>query len=218
MAWTAPRTWVAAETVTAALLNTHLRDNLLETAVAKVTTQGDIVYATAANALARLAKGTAGQELRMNSGATVLEWFTPPNVRAVNNTTQSIANNTITAISLQTETAGFDSEAMHDTVTNNSRLTCVTAGKFLVIGNLAWAANATGYRVAFLKYNGSTYFAEDYRATLGAGDVTAQIVVGLISLAVSDYVELWGVQTSLSGLNASNTGNGSCSLAAVRVG
>lgn len=29
MAWTAPRTWVAAENVTAALLNTHLRDNLL---------------------------------------------------------------------------------------------------------------------------------------------------------------------------------------------
>lgn len=28
MAFTTPRTWVAAETVTAALLNTHLRDNL----------------------------------------------------------------------------------------------------------------------------------------------------------------------------------------------
>lgn len=28
MAWTAPRTWVAGETVTAAMLNTHLRDNL----------------------------------------------------------------------------------------------------------------------------------------------------------------------------------------------
>lgn len=28
MSWTAPRTWVAGETVTAALLNTHLRDNL----------------------------------------------------------------------------------------------------------------------------------------------------------------------------------------------
>lgn len=28
MAWTTPRTWVALETVTAALLNTHLRDNL----------------------------------------------------------------------------------------------------------------------------------------------------------------------------------------------
>lgn len=28
MAWTAPRTWVTAEIVTAALMNTHLRDNL----------------------------------------------------------------------------------------------------------------------------------------------------------------------------------------------
>jgi len=28
MAWIAPRTWVAGETVTAALMNTHLRDNL----------------------------------------------------------------------------------------------------------------------------------------------------------------------------------------------
>lgn len=28
MAWTSPRTWVTGETVTAALLNTHLRDNL----------------------------------------------------------------------------------------------------------------------------------------------------------------------------------------------
>jgi len=28
MAWTSPRTWVTAETVTAAQLNTHLRDNL----------------------------------------------------------------------------------------------------------------------------------------------------------------------------------------------
>jgi len=30
MAWTAPRTWVAGETVTAAQMNTHIRDNLLD--------------------------------------------------------------------------------------------------------------------------------------------------------------------------------------------
>ena len=29
MAWTTPRTWVAGETLTAALFNTHIRDNLL---------------------------------------------------------------------------------------------------------------------------------------------------------------------------------------------
>lgn len=32
MAWTAPRTWVAGEIVTAALLNAHLRDDLLDLA------------------------------------------------------------------------------------------------------------------------------------------------------------------------------------------
>ena len=32
ISWTPPRTWVAAEVVTAALLNSHLRDNLLDLA------------------------------------------------------------------------------------------------------------------------------------------------------------------------------------------
>jgi len=70
MAWTAPRTWVASETLTAALLNTHLRDNLNETAVAKVTTKGDIAIATGANALTRLAVGSNGAVLVADSAAT----------------------------------------------------------------------------------------------------------------------------------------------------
>jgi hypothetical protein len=39
--------------------------------------QGDILYASAADTLARLAKGTASQQIRMNAGATAPEWFTP---------------------------------------------------------------------------------------------------------------------------------------------
>ena len=51
MAWTAPRTWVTGETVTAALMNAHIRDNLLETSAATVTTAGDIAFADAANSM-----------------------------------------------------------------------------------------------------------------------------------------------------------------------
>ena len=72
--WTAPATWVAGAVLTAGQLNTHLRDNMLETYPAKVTTQADIAYATGANSLTRLPKGTAYQALRMNSAATALEW------------------------------------------------------------------------------------------------------------------------------------------------
>lgn len=74
MAWTAPRTWVVGEVLTASLLNTHLRDNINETAPAKVTTAGDTVYATGANAIARLAIGTANYIYRTNSTATAPEW------------------------------------------------------------------------------------------------------------------------------------------------
>jgi len=41
-----------------------------------ITTQGDMLYRDGSG-LQRLAKGTAAQELRMNSGATAPEWYTP---------------------------------------------------------------------------------------------------------------------------------------------
>jgi len=40
-------------------------------------TAGDILYATGSTTLSKLAKGTASQQIRMNSGATAPEWFTP---------------------------------------------------------------------------------------------------------------------------------------------
>src|SRR3990167_3988286 len=68
MAWTSQRTWVALETVTAALLNTHVRDNLNTLMV--VTTKGDIAVATAAQTLTRLAVGADGDVLVADSAAT----------------------------------------------------------------------------------------------------------------------------------------------------
>lgn len=44
-----------------------------------ITTQGDMLYRDGSG-LQRLAKGTANQELRINSGATAPEWFTPATV------------------------------------------------------------------------------------------------------------------------------------------
>lgn len=49
MAWTAPRTWVTNETVTASHMNTHVRDNMLETAPAKATTSGGFIVTVGVN-------------------------------------------------------------------------------------------------------------------------------------------------------------------------
>jgi hypothetical protein len=77
MAFPNPRkTWVTGELITAAIMNAEVRDALDETYPAKVTTAGDLAYATAARTLARLGIGSAGQFLRVNSGATAPEWAT----------------------------------------------------------------------------------------------------------------------------------------------
>ncbi len=51
-----------------------IRDNLRETAPAKVTTAGDLIYATAANAIARLAFVSNGKILGASGGLPA--WIT----------------------------------------------------------------------------------------------------------------------------------------------
>lgn len=67
--WTSPRTWTTGEVVTAAIMNTHVRDNLNETAPAKATTDEDIIVATAANTIDRLAVGSNTQVLTVVTGS-----------------------------------------------------------------------------------------------------------------------------------------------------
>jgi len=61
---------VTAYVVLASDLNTHLRDNFLVTAPAVMTAQGDIIYASGANAPARLAKSTTSTQYLANTGTS----------------------------------------------------------------------------------------------------------------------------------------------------
>ena len=72
MAWTTPKTFTAGSVLTAAELNTHLRDNLNETSPATAAAAGDIVYADAANSMgSRLAIGSANSVLVSTGSAPV---------------------------------------------------------------------------------------------------------------------------------------------------
>ncbi|RWI94675.1 MAG: hypothetical protein E5X33_28480 [Mesorhizobium sp.] len=63
---------------------------------------GDVFYATGAKALARLAKGTAGQVLQMNAGATAPQWVTPPITKSYESAPQAVS-----ALGLITLAHGF---------------------------------------------------------------------------------------------------------------
>lgn len=70
MAWTAPTDRLTGDVITAAQWNALLgtTGSLAQTSAAKVTTAGDIAYATAANTLARLGIGSTGQVLTVTGG------------------------------------------------------------------------------------------------------------------------------------------------------
>ena len=76
MAWTAPKTWTVGEGVTAALMNTHLRDNLLAldqhghggSGGDGGTSLGDLVKGTFTDAAAPAAPGAGKTALYAVSG------------------------------------------------------------------------------------------------------------------------------------------------------
>ena len=70
MAWTTPATRTVGQILTAAFENAQVRDNFNVTAPAVLTTAGDILYASGANAPARLAKDTNSTRSLTNTGGS----------------------------------------------------------------------------------------------------------------------------------------------------
>ena len=68
MAWTTPATWSTGQIVEASDLNAQIKGNMELTAPALFSAQGDILYATGANAPARLAKDTNATRSLTNTG------------------------------------------------------------------------------------------------------------------------------------------------------
>jgi hypothetical protein len=125
---------------------------------------------------------------------------TMPSCRVYHNTTQSTATGGSTTLAFNSER--FDTDTMHDVSTNNSRLTAKTAGKYLIIGSVAWADNATGIRgIAIVKGGGS-----QIAYTMHAAPATFcfQTVSTIIDMAINEYVELSAYQTSGGALNILN--------------
>lgn len=189
-----------------------------------LTTQGDIVYASAANTPARLAKGTAGQVLAINSGATAPEWVAPPASAFVgcaitNNSTQAITTGNAAAVAFQTE--DFDSDAFHDTSTNNSRITIPSGkgGKYQVSYAVFWqnGATVTGQIILYFKKNGTAINHGEWIVRpeeLSASNNQGRCGTAILSLAAGDYIEVFLDNASGSTATLTNF----CSMQAGQLG
>lgn len=133
-------------------------------------------------------------------------WSTPAGgdtaaVRATKSGAQTLSNGATTALTFDTET--FDTAALHSTSSDTSRLTAVTAGKYMCEGTVRFNANSTGKRLALIQKNAATIYAVQEQNAVPSPDETHVCVCGLVDLGVGDYVELYASQNSGGNLDVS---------------
>jgi hypothetical protein len=119
------------------------------------TTAGDIDYYTTSTAKARVGIGTAGQILRVNSGATAPEWTTLPS---------SSPASASAIVATNQGTTSFPTYV--DLTTAGPAVTLTTGTKALVIvsAEISQGANNEGGRMSFAVSGASTITADDARS------------------------------------------------------
>ena len=174
MAWTAPTDRLTGDIISAAQWNALLgaTGDLSLTATGIVTTQGDTVYATAANTLARLAKGTAYQALAMNAGATAPSWQASPT--SVLTTTGDVlyasAANTLTRLGVGTayQALAMNSGATLPTYQASATSVLTTTGDLLYASGANTLARLAGTTAGYVLTAGGSSTAPAYAANVSS--------------------------------------------------
>lgn len=106
--------------------------------------------------------------------------------RVYHDADQSIPGVTPTTLAFNSER--YDTDAIHDPATNNSRLTCKTAGKYVISFSGKWG-NFTADLLNYFKIvlNGTTTIAQFYDRP---GRTVMRTLSTTWDLAVDDYIEL----------------------------
>ncbi len=189
-----------------AVTTAKIADNAVTLAKLEDGTQGDILYYAASGAPTRLAKGTASQQLAMNSGATAPEWVTvsssanTPYFWAKTTADSAWGSGSYTTIVLnsvveESSSGSFDTSTYKFTVPSGEGGTYFLGGQFFI-------PSAAGAYYIKLKQGvgGSTEL--HYSANQGNGNQNIQ-PAWVMALAAGDTLE-WSLY---GGSGTTNGGN-----------
>lgn len=150
------------------------------------TAKGSIAAATAASTPANLSVGSNGQGLMADSTAsTGLVWKGAISASVYNSAPFVIANTTFTTLTFDGE--AWDTDSMHSTSTNTSRITIPKTGYYKIELQGIWQSNATGNRGARILNNGSNIFTQYVKGQ--SGDLNYYYPY-TAKLTANDYIEI----------------------------
>ena len=129
---------------------------------------------------------------------------------------QAITTATLTAITFDTER--WDTDAYHDNVTNNTRLTVPAGqgGTYIISFSAQFAGNGTGSRYFYLNLNGTTKLAGLYLINNGTAAFEGTLTT-IFQLDAGDYVEAVVYQDSGGSLNINKNNNSSPEFSLQRI-
>lgn len=148
------------------------------------------------NGNAGLGKYLRGDGTNFVSATPLLTDFASYSVRTYKSSAgQSLSQNTLTAITFDAE--DFDTNSLHDNVTNNSRLTAPVAGKYKITAHICWQGVSSNVFIVIRKNGVATDLAKTSLTVTGTSVGTTEVNVTL-SLAANDYVEVYGQSDAVS--------------------
>lgn len=118
-----------------------------------------------------------------------------PRFRGFQASAQSIANNTWTNLTIDSEV--YDSDNGHSTTTNTSRYTVQVPGTYLVIGSVGYVANASANRAIRIAVTGSAVAGSFVKTSPADTSGSTGLVTACHVVCVAgDYIEVMGNQNS----------------------
>jgi hypothetical protein len=144
--------------------------------------------------------GTVIDEADFDALLDAIDDLTENRATVYNDAAQSLPNDTATAVTFNQEEA--DSNGLHSTSSNTSRITIPSGGGgvYQLQAKVAFASNATGYRQLEFRKNGSAVGTLVTQAPI-SGVVTVMGIHATLVLAAADYVEVFAYQNSGGSLN-----------------
>jgi hypothetical protein len=133
-------------------------------------------------------------------------FWSPPQAHVYNNANISVNDNTLTALTYNTER--YDTDFIHSTAANTGRLTCQTPGRYHIWAHHLFAPDADGYRLSGIRLNGATFIVEDMRMAVTTALISTGIHIATeYELVKGDYVEALVQHTAGAALNILSIGN-----------
>lgn len=170
---------------------------------------GDLIYGTGSDTFAKLALGTAGQVLKVNSGATAPEWGAAPAPAFVGcsvsrqSGNQSITQNTTTAVSFTNE--DIDTDGFFAIGTSDTQIVIPSGkgGKYLLTGSVVFGSDVTtSLYVRFYKNGAAITSANAQAGSIRVPGPTDLLSSSVVATAVAtDNFQMMVYQNSASTRN-----------------